>query len=91
MTATLCPVGAAIAAAVASSAVGPARVRALRGVRWVLRSGSFYVGPIDPVTLDNPLVSERGAALVFDGRDNQETRAAFFSASFGSTFVPELV
>lgn len=84
------PVTLAVQLACSSSPAGKARVQALKGVRWVLRSGSFWVGPVgaDGVT---PLVSEIGKALVFDGRDNEIMRAAFFSGLFGAPFVAELV
>lgn len=80
----------AIACAVESSDEGKARVKALKGVKWVLRSGSFFVGPMD-AELNSTLVQSRDEALVFDGRDNEEMKAGFFSALFGSDFTPELL
>jgi hypothetical protein len=85
------PVSAAIAQALASTEKGKARNAALKGVRWVLRSGSMFIGPCDPKTLETPLVQDRAAALVFDGRDNEVTRAAFFSRLFSAPFTPELL
>lgn len=85
------PVSSAIAQAVATTEKGKARTAALKAVRWVLRSGSMYVGPCDPKTLETPLVQDRTAALVFDGRDNEVMRAAFFSHTFGAPFTPELL
>lgn len=84
-------VSTAIAQAVASSPAGKARIAALKAVRWVLRSGSMYVGPCDPKTLETPLVTDKAAALVFDGRDNEAMRAAFFSRQFSAPFTPELL
>lgn len=83
-------VSTAIAQAVASSPAGKARNAALKGVRWVLRSGSMFIGPCDPKTLETPLVVDRAAALVFDGRDNEVTRAVFFSRLFDAPFTAEL-
>jgi hypothetical protein len=90
-SADVLPVSAAIAKAVASTEKGKARNAALKGVRWVLRSGSMFVGPCDPKTLETPLVTDRAAALVFDGRDNEVMRAAFFTRLFSAPFTPELL
>lgn len=81
----------AIATAVATSAPGKARKAALMGVRWVLRSGSFFVGPIDAKTMDCPLVTDRSQAQVYTGCDNHEMKARFFSAIFGAPFTTELI
>lgn len=81
----------AIAQAVASTEKGKARTAALKAVRWVLRSGSMFIGPCDPKTLETPLVTNRAEALVFDGRDNEVMRAAFFSHTFSAPFTPELL
>ncbi len=83
-------VGHAIARAVSSSAPRE-RVRSLKAVRWTLRSGSLYVGPVNPATLETPLVADRSQALVFDGRDNHETRALFFGRLFSAPFTAELL
>jgi hypothetical protein len=68
-----------------------ARIDALKSVRWVLRSGSMYVGPIEPATLESTLVDSIEDALVFDGRDNEQTKAAFFSRLFEAPFTAELL
>lgn len=72
-------------------AAASGNLRALKRVRWVLRSGSAYVAAVDLETLETPLVGDRAKALVFDGRDNEVSRAAFFGALFGRPFVAELV
>ncbi len=68
-----------------------ARIDALKAVRWVLRSGSMFVGPVDPTTLNSTLVPDKADALRFDGRDNEVTRAAFFTALFSAPFTAELL
>lgn len=85
------PVTLAIKSAVESSKAGKERVAALRAVRWTLRSGSAYIGPVNPVTLESPLVSDVSEALVFDGRDNELAKSAFFASLFGAPFTPELL
>lgn len=77
--------------AIESSEGGKPRIDALKSVKWVLRSGSMWVGPVDPVTLDSTLVDSVKDALVFDGRDNEQTRAAFFSRHFEAPFTSELL
>jgi hypothetical protein len=59
--------------------------------KFVLRSGSFYVGRIDAQTLDNPLVTDRAQAMVMDSRDNEQAKASFFSALHQAPFIPEKV
>lgn len=85
------PVTLAIKSAVESSKAGKGRTAALKAVRWVMRSGSLYVGPVDPATLESPLVSDVSEALVFDGRDNELAKSAFFASLFGAPFTPELL
>ena len=58
-------------------------------IKYVLRSGSFYVGNIDPKTLENQLVTDRAQAMVLDWRDNEQAKAKFFSATMGAPFVAE--
>jgi hypothetical protein len=90
-TSSLEAVELAIMDACENNPVGPKRTKALKAVRWVLRSGSMFIGPCDPKTMETPLVTDRAAALVFDGRDNEVTRAAFFSRLFDAPFTPELL
>lgn len=84
-------VSSAIQKAVSATEMGKARNAALKSVKWVLRSGSMWVGPVDPSTLDSTLVDSEKDALVFDGRDNEQTKAAFFSRHFSAPFTPELL
>lgn len=60
-------------------------------LRYVLRSGSFYVAPVDPTTLQNPLVLDRSQAMVLDWRDNEALKARFFSALLSVPFTAEKV
>lgn len=80
----------AINSAVSASSEGRERIKALKAVRWVLRSGSMFVGPVN-ADLESTLVDNRKDALVFDGRDNEQMRAKFFSAYFSAPFTPELI
>lgn len=57
--------------------------------RFVLRSGSFFVGNLDAATMQDPLVQDRSAAMVLDWRDNETLKARFFSALHGVPFVAE--
>jgi hypothetical protein len=57
--------------------------------KYVLRSGSFFVGNLDAKTMQNPLVQDRKNAMVLDWRDNETAKAAFFSALLGAPFTPE--
>lgn len=56
---------------------------------YVLRSGSFYVGNLDPVTMENPLVTDKALAMRLDWRDNEEAKARFFSVLHDCPFVAE--
>lgn len=57
--------------------------------RFVLRSGSFYIGNLDAATMENPLVTDRAQALVCDWRDNEVAKARFFSVLFNAPFAAE--
>lgn len=57
----------------------------------VLRVGNSYVGPIDPQTLENPLVPSPAQAMKLDWRDNEQLKAAFFSRVLGCPVVAEEV
>lgn len=76
--------------AVRTTAPGRARTAALKAIRWVLRSGSMYVGPVKP-NGTVPLVESRDEAQVYDGRDNEEMKRAFFGVHFGAPFYTELL
>lgn len=60
-----------------------------RSKRFVLRSGSMYVAPLDAATMENALVIDRSAAMVLDWRDNEDAKARFFSVLFSAPFVAE--
>lgn len=81
----------AIARAVDSTPEGKERTKALKAVKWVLRSGSFFVGPINPATLQATLVAGRKNALVFDGRDNETLKQSYFASLFSVPFTAELL
>lgn len=68
-----------------------ARRRALAGVKWVLQTsvGVF----IAPCTAHGEICIsvEQEYALVFDGRDNETARAAFYSAMLKCEVTPVLI
>ena len=64
------------------------RSKACATVKWVLKSGSAYIGPLD-AEFTPMLVSDKSKATVFDGRDNEVTKAAFHSQIMDAPFTPE--
>lgn len=67
-----------------------ARKKALASVKWRLRSPSgLYAGPGDGL-LESALVAESDA-YVFDGRDNEQLKARYFSAVLKTPMMVELV
>lgn len=64
-----------------------ARSKALADVKWRLRCGLLYAGLNE--SLDVVLV-ERGAAQIFDGRDDQDLKQRFYRAASGYKFEVEL-
>jgi hypothetical protein len=84
------PVSRAIMEAVNGSPAGKLRNAALKRVKWVLRSGSMYILPCSD-NLESPLTTEKAEALQFDGRDNPDLKAVYFTALFKAPFTPELV
>lgn len=56
-----------------------ARTSALKAIRWTLRSGGQYVR-LDGM---NCTMGARGLAIVFDGRDNEALKKAFWEKELG--------
>ena len=80
-----------IAAAVESTPPGPARNAALREIRWRLHCPALgvYAG-LDESGGIVALPSVTGAQ-VFDGRDNEVSKAAFYTRATGIVWQPEVV
>jgi len=79
-----------MAASVGTAPGTKERNKACASVKWVLRSGSAYIGKLD-AALNPTLTSNKASAVVFDGRDNEETKARFYSLIMGAPFTPELL
>jgi hypothetical protein len=77
-----------VADAVASSAPGKDRENALKRVRWILETedGSFVRSGVSVSTVDDP-----AKATVFDGRDNEAAKTAFFSSLLKKSVKPILI
>ena len=57
-------------------------------MKHVLKSGSSYVGNLNPATMQNDLTQDIALAMVCDERDNEWAKAKFFSVLFGAPFKP---
>ena len=63
------------------------RNKALASVRWRLRCGLLYGGLGPDLTC---ILTTEDKAVVFDGRDNEKTKLAFWQAVTGYKFEVEL-
>lgn len=81
-----------IAHAVATTPSGPARIKALKAIRWVLACSD---GPEGYAVLNGEhsccLTGYVESAIKFDGRDNEVVKAAFWSRQLGRKMVPTLL
>lgn len=80
----------AIETVCASHADRKARWKAMKSIKWVLRSpaGQYaYLGE----RLQMLLTSDLNQALVFDGRDNEMMKAEFYSIILKIPMTPELI
>lgn len=65
------------------------RNKALAAVRWVLICASGYAALSPDARCI--IVPDLSDALVFDGRDNEETKARYYSAALGTQCLPDLL
>ncbi len=65
-----------------------ARNKALASVRWVLASEKGFAALSG---LQIIIVPDIAAAQVFDGRDNEEIKARYYTAATKTQFVPVLL
>ncbi len=66
-----------------------ARNKALAAVRWVLITASGYAAlSTDARCVVVPDIAD---AQVFDGRDNEETKAKFWTVQIGAPCIPQLL
>lgn len=80
-----------IAHAVTTTKEGPQRTKALKAIRWVLAcsDGPEVYGCLYGYKCG--LTQHVDNAQVFDGRDNDELKAKFWSAQLGRKMVPALL
>lgn len=65
------------------------RTKALRGIRWVLSCAEGYAALSDD--MECILVDDPAKAQVFDGRDNEVMKQAFYRGQLGRNLVPALL
>ncbi len=83
------PITAKVAEACATTEpLTKARNKALASVRWVLACENGFAALSG---LQIIIVADISAAQVFDGRDNEEMKARFYSAATKTQFVPVLL
>lgn len=80
-----------IEAAVASTPAGPLRTKALKSIRWVLACADGNEGYAILNGTECCLTGYVSSAIKFDGRDNEETKAKFWSLQLGRKMVPVLL
>jgi hypothetical protein len=66
-----------ITAAVASTKPGKERTEALKAIRWIMECNEGFAALSG---LDCVLTTSPAKAQIFDGRDNEVTKLAFWSA-----------
>lgn len=67
--------------AVAANLPGPLRTKALKGIRWVMECPDGYA-MLDG--LQCALTTDPDRAQVYDGRDNEKMKLAFWSQQLGT-------
>lgn len=80
-----------IKAAVSSAPAGPVRTKALKAIRWVLACAEGEEGYAILNGTECCLTSYIDSAIKFDGRDNEELKAKFWSLQLGRKMVPVLL
>lgn len=65
------------------------RWRAMRGIKWVLVSPAGQYAALDGLRC--VLTSDFNRAVVFDGRDNEQYKARFYSAVLKVAVEPQLI
>lgn len=66
------------------------RMKALKAVKWTLKiagiSNDVYALEYRSMDQKEYLTSDKSKAVVFDGRDNQDAKLAYWSAMIGEQF-----
>lgn len=65
-----------------------ARNKALSSVRWVLREACGLYAGLDGARI---VLVEKSSAQVFDGRDNEKIKIAFYAGVTGGKFTLETI
>ena len=65
------------------------RTNALKCVLWVMRAGPKYI--VSDLSWETQLTNDIRNATIFDGRENQELKARFFSAILKTECTPHLL
>lgn len=79
----------AVAQLCASHTEPKARWKAMKSVKWVLVSPTGQYAGLDGLRC--ALFLDLSRAQVFDGRDNEQAKAQFYSAALKVTVEPQLI